>query len=62
MDNLIILEKPLDEATMLEIRQQAITRQLHMITNSRGDIRLCSMILPGWKQHRVNIKPLREAA
>ncbi|MGY1490750.1 hypothetical protein ACW4YW_15190 [Methylobacillus pratensis] len=62
MGNLIIIETPLAEATMLDILQQANARHLHLITNQHGDIRLCSMIPSRWKPHRINIKPQGAAA
>lgn len=56
------IETPPSEATMLEILQQANARHLQLIRNSRGDLRLCSIIPPGWKPHRINIKPQQAAA
>lgn len=62
MKTLIILEKPLEQEEMLKVMEQASARHLHMISNNRGEIRLCSIIPQGWKAHRVTVKPSKQVA
>lgn len=61
MVSIIITEPVPSEAELLQIMQQANARHLHLITDGKQS-RLCSIIPPGWRLHRVSFKPAQQVA